>query len=304
MEGILETVNRRTQMAGENRLELLLFKLDGEQTYGINVFKVKEIITSLTLTQIPQSSSIVRGISHVRGITVPVLDINLAIGGKPTPKPENKSVILAEYNQGIQGFLVFSVERIVDSTWEDILAPPAGLGNSTYLTAVTRIKDKLVEIIDVEKILSDVAPLKEYDIGIVCDTDSEHSKKKILVCDDSVVARKQVTNALSKVGFESVVFKNGLETLHHLKSLLDEGRKPSDEYLMLISDVEMPEMDGYKLSTEIKTNEGMKDLYVILHTSLSGVFNNSLVKKVGADKFIAKFDPNALADSVRSRLEA
>src|ERR1700712_763774 len=113
MAGVLDSVNQRTQLVGQNRLELLLFRLDGKQLYGINVFKVKEVLQCPKLTHMPKSSPIVRGVASIRGGTIPILDLALATGGAPLGNIANAFVIITEYNTKIQGFLVHSVERIV-----------------------------------------------------------------------------------------------------------------------------------------------------------------------------------------------
>src|SRR5690606_17008983 len=161
MAGVLDTVNQRTQLVGQNRLELLLFRLDGGQLYGINVFKVKEVLQCPRLTVLPKSSRVVRGVANIRGGTIPIIDLALATGKPALDDLANSFVIITEYNTKVQGFLVRSVERIVNMNWEEIHPPPRGAGRDHYLTAVTRVDDLLVEIIDVEKVLAEVVPMSE-----------------------------------------------------------------------------------------------------------------------------------------------
>ncbi len=161
MAGVLDAVNQRTQLVGQNRLELLLFRLDGSQLYGINVFKVKEVLQCPKLTVMPKSSPVVRGVASIRGGTFPIIDLAMATGRRGLEDINNCFVIITEYNTKVQGFLVRSVERIVNMNWEGINPPPKGTGRDHYLTAVTRVDNQLVEIIDVEKILSEVAPSVE-----------------------------------------------------------------------------------------------------------------------------------------------
>ncbi|MGL6025593.1 MAG: chemotaxis protein CheW, partial [Vibrio sp.] len=168
MTGILDSVNQRTQLVGQNRLELLTFRLNGRQRYGINVFKVKEVLQCPRLTVMPNLHRLVKGVAHIRGQTVSVIDLSLAIGGRPTVDVAKSFVVIAEFNRTIQAFLVSSVERIINMRWEAILPPPDGSGKANYLTAVTNIDNELVEIIDVEKILAEIAPVNEamtQDIG-------------------------------------------------------------------------------------------------------------------------------------------
>ena len=306
MAGVLDSVNQRTQLVGQNRLELLLFRLEGKQLYGINVFKVKEVLQCPKLTLMPKSSPIVRGVANIRGGTIPILDLSMATGAAPLANIANSFVIITEYNTKIQGFLVHSVERIVNMNWEDIHPPPKGTGRDHYLTAVTRIDNQLVEIIDVEKILAEVAPVSEnISAGVVTEEVAHKALSlRVLTVDDSSVARKQVTRCLQTVGVEVTALNDGRQALEFLRKLVDEGKKPEEEFLMMISDIEMPEMDGYTLTAEIRNDPRMQKLHIILHTSLSGVFNQAMVKKVGADDFLAKFRPDDLAARVVERIRA
>ncbi len=306
MAGILDSVNQRTQLVGQNRLELLLFRLDGNQLYGINVFKVKEVLQCPKLTIMPKSSPVVRGVANIRGGTIPILDLALATGRSGLDDLKNSFVIITEYNTKVQGFLVRSVERIVNMNWEEIHPPPKGTGRDHYLTAVTRVDKQLVEIIDVEKILAEVAPTSEViSEGVIdVETQAKAVSKRVLTCDDSSVARKQITRCLETVGVEVVALNDGREAYNYLLKMVEEGKEPDKELLMLISDIEMPEMDGYTLTAEIRSDPRMQKLHIILHTSLSGVFNQAMVKKVGADDFLAKFRPDELAARVVDRIKA
>ncbi|MCP1622273.1 chemotaxis protein CheV [Pseudomonas nitroreducens] len=306
MAGVMDSVNQRTQLVGQNRLELLLFRLNGSQLYGINVFKVKEVLQCPRLTVMPKSSQVVRGVANIRGGTIPILDLALATGRHALRDIANSFVIITEYNTKVQGFLVHSVERIVNMNWESIHPPPKGTGRDHYLTAVTRVDNQLVEIIDVEKILAEVAPTSE-DIseGVLdAETQARAVSKRVLVVDDSSVARKQLVRCLETVGVEVLALNDGRQALDYLHQMVEAGGHPGSDLLMVISDIEMPEMDGYTLTAEIRHDPRMQDLHILLHTSLSGVFNQAMVKKVGADDFLAKFRPDDLAARVSDRIKA
>lgn len=302
MAGVLDSVNQRTQLVGQNRLELLLFRLRGQQIYGINVFKVKEVLQCPKLSSLPNSRSMVRGVAHIRGETIPIIDLALSIRLPGIPKEEMSTsfVIITEYNRKTQGFLVAGVDRIVNMNWEDILPPPKGAGRDVYLTAVTRIDDKIVEIIDVEKILSEVSPL-EQDVGEAVRTKSAERAPghlPVLVVDDSSVARRQIERCLTAIGMEVVTKNDGKQAYDYLKEITSDGSRATDHLSLIISDVEMPEMDGYTLVTRCKNDSAIRDIFIMLHTSLSGVFNKAMVQKVGADDFMAKFSPDELAERV------
>ncbi|MDX1635286.1 MAG: chemotaxis protein CheV [Marinobacter sp.] len=308
MAGVLDSVNQRTQLVGQNRLELLLFRLRGRQVYGINVFKVKEVLQCPRLSSIPNSRPMVRGVAHIRGETIPIIDLGMAIRLPAIPAEEvaTSFVIITEYNRKTQGFLVGGVDRIVNMNWEEILPPPKGAGREVYLTAVTKLDDKLVEIIDVEKILSEVAPLADNVTDKVLSRNAESDRSAslpVLVVDDSSVARRQIERCLTAIGLPVVIKNDGKQALDYLKELTADGSKATDHISMMISDVEMPEMDGYTLVTRCKSDSKISDLYVMLHTSLSGVFNKAMVQKVGADDFMAKFSPDELAERVMDILD-
>ncbi|MBS3964834.1 MAG: chemotaxis protein CheV [Methylomonas sp.] len=304
MAGVLDGVDQRTKLAGHNRFELLLFKLSSRQRFGINVFKVQEVIQCPPLTQIPNAHHVVRGVAHLRGKTIPVMDLSMAIGMRPLAKEEGSYVIVTEYNRSIQGFLVGSVDRIINIGWEQVKAPPTGAGKDSYLTAVTEIEGELIEVIDVEKVMKEVIGAREEASADIIDADVAGRHDHVLVVDDSSVARNQVKRVCDQIDVECTVLKDGLEAWEHLSRLADDGIRLQDRYAMIISDVEMPRMDGYTLASKIKTDPRMKEVYIVLHTSLSGVFNTAMVQKVGANEFLAKFEPDALLQTIQKQLKA
>jgi len=303
MAGILEGVDQRTRLVGENRLELLLFTLGGYQRFGINVFKVQEVIQCPPLTRMASANPIVRGITNMRGKTISILDLGMAIGKRPIDNVGDAFVIVAEYNRSVQGFLVTAVDRIVNMKWEDIKTPPKGLGSNNYMTAVTEVDGKLVELIDVEKILAELVGVTT-DISDTTQLEGANARPiRLLVVDDSSVARNQIKRTLEQMGMECLLAKNGREGVDTLLDMVKDNRNIQEQIDAVISDVEMPEMDGYTLTAEIRKNEQLKVLPVLLHTSLSGTFNKNMVSKVGADMFVPKFNAEELAESVRSLLK-
>lgn len=304
MASVMDSVDQRTQLAGHNRLELLLFHLSSEQRFGINVFKIQEVVQCPKLTQIPHSHSVVRGVATMRGKTIPVMDLSMAIGGQPVEDMSTSFMIVTEYNRATQGFLVGGVDRIVNLNWADILAPPKGSGKDSYLTAVTKLDNQLVEIIDVEKIMSEVTHAStDVSEELTENVEEKIQQQHVLVADDSSVARNQVKRTLQQVGIECSVANNGREALDMLKEWADNDDPKLKHLAMVLSDIEMPEMDGYTLTTEIRRDPRLDKLFVLLHTSLSGTFNNAMVEKVGANLFVPKFKPDELAKSVLNRVE-
>lgn len=309
MSKLLESVDQRTDLAGQNRLELLLFKLNDKQTFGLNVFKIREVVHHLPLNILPYQHHCVVGVSHVRQQTIPIIDLSLAIGYDPHPDPQNAIVIITEYNKSIQGFLISKVHKIINMFWSDMKPPPIGVtagGKNSYLTATTDIENELVEILDVEQIIENVCP-----IDLVITTDFEFYTRQlelvkhqsVLVVDDSQIARNQVVSSISQIGLDTVIFKTGLEAYEYLIGLIDKGVDPCEKIFMVISDVEMPEMDGYTLCSKCRAHPLLKNMFIVLHTSLSGAFNANLVSKVGADMFIPKFNPDDLIGAALTRFK-
>jgi two-component system chemotaxis response regulator CheV len=310
MSGVLSTVDQRTNLVGENRLELLLFKMNSRQLFAINVFKVKEVIKVPPLTKMPGAHYNVCGVASLRGESVPVIDLRSAIGFPPAREETEQNLIVTEYNRTVQGFLVGQVMNIVNTTWTEIMPPPQTVGRGNYLTAITHYEDegqkKIVEIIDVEKVLAEIV---DYDTSIsegVLEEDmvSEFAGRNVLIVDDSSTARSQIRETLEQLGINIIECSDGLQALNLLKKWCDEGKDVHQELLMMVTDAEMPEMDGYRLTHEIRNDPRMDKLFVTLNTSLSGSFNEAMVKKVGCDRFISKFQPDLLVGVAQERLKA
>ncbi|WP_133407319.1 chemotaxis protein CheV [Parashewanella tropica] len=308
MSNVLTSVDQRTKLVGKNRLELLLFKINATQLFAINVFKVREVVKLPQLSSLPGSHPHIEGVATIRGVPIPVIDLRKAIGFTHLPEHQNPNLIITEYNRTVQGFLVGDVEHIINMTWEDILPPPKSVGKNSYLTAITRVdhqgSNRLVSIIDVEKVLAEII---SYDVSVskeVLDNQlvEEMYGRKVFVVDDSATARNLIVETLTPLGIEVLEASDGLQALNMLKRWQQEGKRVTDEILMMISDAEMPEMDGYKLVHEIRSDENLKNLHVVLNTSLSGSFNNALAEKVGFNRFISKFQPDALVEAVQDRL--
>ncbi|RKZ88483.1 MAG: chemotaxis protein CheV [Gammaproteobacteria bacterium] len=306
MASMIDGIDQRTQLVGQNRLELLLFSLSNKQSFGINVFKVREVIPCPTLTQIPLSHPVVRGAANIRGITISIFDLSMGIGGPAVEDLSKSFVIITEYNRSVQGFLVSKIDRIINTSWADILPPPSASGADNYMTAITKLDDKLVEIIDVEKVLAEVIGADESVSSELKDkfsTQNSEAHPHILVADDSSVARHQIKKTMDQIGIETTIVRDGKEALDQLKAWAADDIDIKNHISLVISDIEMPEMDGYTLTTEIRKDPQLQDIKVLLHTSMSGAFNNTMVEKVGADRFVAKFSPDDLASAVQDLIE-
>lgn len=308
MANILDSVDQRTQLVGENRLELLIFQLNTAQLFAINVFKVKEVVKLPRLNNLPGSHHNITGVANIRGQSIPVIDLRQAIGMRPIERDGECNMIITEYNRTVQAFLVGQVMNIENMTWRDIQPPPNQVGRNNYLTALTKLQrdgvDRLVSIIDVEKVLAEII---NYDVQIseeVLDTNivNHFHGRRVLIVDDSSTARAQMRDTLCQLGLEVIEASDGQMALNMLKTWCDEGKSINDEILMMFTDAEMPSMDGYRLTHEIRNDPRMRDLHIALNTSLSGSFNEAMVKKVGCDRFISKFQPDLLVEVVQDRL--
>ena len=300
-QDLLDRIDQRTRLAGHNRLALLLFRLGSRQLFGVNVFKVKEVLQRPPLFTLPQLPKAFAGAADVRGRSVPVLDLARAIRHDGEDVGEPNYLVVTEFNRTVQGFLVAGVDRIVNIAVEHIQPPPDLGGDCNYLTGVARHQGELIQLIDVESVLAESAP-RGSDLGTLAPVPMNGGPREVLVVDDSRVARNQIRAVLEQLGLEAVLLSDGRQALDHLQALARNGEPPGERYAMVISDIEMPAMDGYTLTTEIRRDPALRGLFVLLHTSLSGVFNNSMVQSVGADAFVAKYSPHDLADHILARL--
>ncbi len=281
------------------RLELLLFRLNNKQHFGINVLKVKEIISRPALTQIPQSNANIVGVAELRGQTIPVIDLATAIGRAPISKEtsDEQKVIIAEFSRNTQGFLVSGVDRIVVRDWKDVLPPPGGVSGS-FITGVIRLENELVQLVDVEQVMHGVSSTNmgaETLDQALLDCLGE---RNILVVDDSAVARNQTCRILEQLGIKNVSARDGKEALELIKELAQGHNKITDCLPIIISDIEMPEMDGYQLTKEIRSNPDFEGVYILLHTSLDGRVNAEHAQAAGANQILTKFEADLLTEEI------
>tara|TARA_A100001037_G_scaffold299324_1_gene324725 strand:- start:1052 stop:1996 length:945 start_codon:yes stop_codon:yes gene_type:complete len=311
MTQLLQSVDARTKLAGRNQLEILLFTLgrnDGsgrQETFGINVFKVREVMHVPEITRAPDAPAAVEGMVSLRGQVVPV--IHLARYCNFPVMDDPGILVITEYNRHVQGFLVHSVESIVRLDWEEVRVPPSMImaERAGLVTAVTELDDgRLVMIMDVEKVLADVAGFYQDESIFQSIDPIPVNVGAVLFADDSIVARQQVRKTLERLGIKPIEATNGTEAWTQLCDLADRAAASEQPLKHLLSavvtDIEMPEMDGYVLTQRIKDDQRFKGIPVIMHSSLSG--NANLGASVGADVYVPKFDPTELANSLKALL--
>ncbi|MEZ5626722.1 MAG: chemotaxis protein [Rhodocyclaceae bacterium] len=312
MSDLLKNIDARTRLAGTNKLEILLFSLGADprtgrrETFGINVFKVREVMRTPAVTAAPEMPSSVEGMVSLRGTLVPVVDLAKYAGVGLDAKRE--IMIVTEYNGHTQGFLVEAVDTILRLDWSQMRVPPqmlaAKLGG--LVTAVTELPNgELVMMLDVEKVLSETTGYDDDHLfkGIEPIGNAEAT---VLYADDSSVARNQIARTLDVLGVKGIVAVNGRMAWDELQKLAivadSTGRKVKDLVGVVLTDIEMPEMDGYILTKKIKSDPRFEGVPVLMHSSLSGMSNQQLGLSVGVDEYVPKFEPQRLSSTLRRLL--
>ena len=302
---LLESVDARTKLAGSNRMEILLFSLGTQEIFGINVFKVREVSKTPLITKSPNMPAGVEGLISLRGNVIPVLSLARTMGLTDAPAGLAEAMMVTEYSKRILGFLVHAVDRIIRVDWDKVRAPDGVIsGGSHFITAITELPDgKLVSILDVEQILANTfgeAPVGEMER---LDEDIEYN---VFFVDDSTVARKKIAEVLDKLGVKHKHAVNGMEAWTRLSGMAGHAQQAHqdlrDELQLILVDAEMPEMDGYVLTKHIKSDPRFNGIPVVMHSSLSSEANRAMGKSVGVDAYVAKFDADVLAETVRPLL--
>ncbi len=302
---LLESVDARTKLAGSNRMEILLFSLGTQEIFGINVFKVREVSKTPLITKSPNMPAGVEGLISLRGNVIPVLSLARTMGLADAPAGLAEAMMVTEYSKRILGFLVHAVDRIIRVDWDKVRAPDGVIsGGSHFITAITELPDgKLVSILDVEQILANTfgeAPVGEMER---LDEDIEYN---VFFVDDSTVARKKIAEVLDKLGVKHKHAVNGMEAWTRLSGMAGHAQQAHqdlrDELQLILVDAEMPEMDGYVLTKHIKSDPRFNGIPVVMHSSLSSEANRAMGKSVGVDAYVAKFDAEFLAETVRPLL--
>ncbi|MBV1776985.1 chemotaxis protein [Burkholderiaceae bacterium DAT-1] len=313
MSDLLKNIDARTKLAGTNKLEILLFTLGLDErsgrreNFGINVFKVREVMRTPEITQAPDMPPAVEGMVSLRGILIPVIDLAKYVGVQTTTKPE--IMIVSEYNGHTQGFLVEAVDTILRLDWSQMRVPPEMLANTLrgLVTAVTELENnKLVMMLDVEKVLAETNEADDSHEFRAIQPQADLIGKTVFFADDSAVARKQIERTLDalKINYEFAI--NGKKAWEALQKIAvyaeTQGKAVKDLVHMILTDVEMPEMDGYMLTKQVKSDPRFAGIPVLMHSSLSGMSNQKLGQSVGVDAYVAKFEPQKLTDAVATML--
>lgn len=316
MSTALNDVHERTNLTANNKFELMLFRLgeapgtDRRELFGINVFKVREIMVMPTITAMVNAPAHVLGVANIRGQIIPVIDLPAIVGC--TPKRGLTILMVTEYARTTQAFAVEEVDEIVRLDWSSVLAADGNGGD--LVTSIAKLdgeKDgtRLVQVLDVEQILRNVMPAAQEEITPQSVGDAVVLPKGtiVLAADDSPVARMMIEQGLGAMGAAYEMTKTGQEAWDRLQAIdtaaRAEGLTVQDKVALVLTDLEMPVMDGFTLTRNIKSDQRFKSIPVVIHSSLTGTANEAHVSSVGADAYVAKFVASELATTIRQVLK-
>jgi len=277
---------------------ILVFKISETQRFALGTLKVREIIPYKPMHTLPGSHSTVKGAIEMRGQTIPVLDLSAAVGYGLLTDAQLKTcvIIVTDCQRKTIGFLVRSIERIMECNWRDIKSPPKALGQNAFITGICSIDEELIQMVDLEYVMSNVFPEDSSEQHAVL-TDIQREQLKplnILLVDDSMVARKQLMDALNQMNVPFQVTENGHDALLIMEAEADKGT-PVD---LLVSDIEMPGLDGYELAFFVRDKPALAEAYIVLHSSLSSHISVSQATQVGANEALTKFNVQELIASM------
>lgn len=275
--------------SGTNELEVIVFQV-GTGVFGINVMKVREIIKAPPVTSMPNSHPYIEGIVRLRDEVLTVVNLTTVLGFPPSEHPEEDKLIISELNQLKVAFRVQSVSRIHRLSWEQIEKPTDLSQNlESAATGVVKLDDQMVLLLDFEKIVVDINPDKGINVSQVKTLGKrERRHKKIVAAEDSAMLQKLLHDTLAEAGYDQVTFfQNGKEAWDYLEYLKLTG-DVHNEVQLVITDLEMPKMDGHHLTRKIKEDESLKDIPVIIFSSLitDDLFHKG--ERVGADGQVSK----------------
>ncbi len=315
MSDLLQEVDGRSMLAGTNRFELLIFRLGEDpnshtrEIFGMNVFKVREALMMPSITPMPGSPRHVLGVANIRGQIIPVIDLPSIVGCTPSAR---NILLVTEYERSVQGFAVEEVEEIVRLEWGRVISAEKAAAGA-LVTSLARLDEneenaRLALILDVESILRETLPsrfLTGEEITAIPKLQLPPGSV-IVYADDSSAARRQIETVLTRLNLPFVAAKTGKEAWDRLKTMAQEARTAGipigQRIAMVMTDLEMPEMDGFTLTRALKQDDVLKTVPVVIHSSLSGSANESHARRVGADGFVAKFVPDELSREVARAL--
>ncbi|TBL63417.1 chemotaxis protein [Hafnia paralvei] len=316
MDSFQKDIDERANLALSNKFELLLFRLGTSQheskseLYGINVFKLREIVPMQKINRAAGMMSPLLGVVNIRDQIMPVIDLPAALGC--TPETGLNLLLITEYARSTQAFAVESVDNIIRLDWSQVHAADSGV-SSRNITSIASMEDEngnkdLALVLDVEQILYDIIP-SGRDVDVDAIEEKIYALKPgalAIVAEDSKVARSMLEQGLKGMGIPALMHTTGLEAWGKIQSIAAEakaaGQPITDRIGLVLTDIEMPEMDGFTLTRNIKNEPALKHIPVVIHSSLSGSANEDHVRKVGANGYVAKFDVAELSAVIHKAL--
>jgi len=312
-------IDERANLAGSNKFEMLMFRLGKDKAlgqselFGINVFKIREIMAMPQITPVVGADKLSLGVVNLRGQVIPVFDLPAMVGC--TPETGLNILLVTEYGRSVQAFAVESVEDIARLDWKQVI-PAEASGNSKSLeTSFARLEDdgsgeqRLAQVLDVEALGQMITPERDRHavdgrkLGAKVRMKGESI---VLAAADSFAARSLLEQELKGLAAPYEIVKSGKEAWERLNVLAEqakaEGKSILDKVGLVLTDLEMPEMDGFTLTRNIKQDTRFAGLPVLIHSSLTGTTNEGLVQKVGANGYVAKFEAAELANAIRTAL--
>ncbi|MDQ9170541.1 chemotaxis protein [Oxalobacteraceae bacterium R-40] len=319
MSTIQQEVEERTKLTANNKFELMLFRLgrspnsETSELYGINVFKLREILAMPQIHTIANSPKHVLGMANVRGQMITVIDLPGAVGC--TPSRGLNILMITEYCRTTQAFAVEDVDEIIRLDWSQVRPAEGAAAGGRTITSIAQLEQRignseLAQVLDVEQILRNILPSEDQNIDPqkIGTTIKLPEGTFILAADDSLSARLLIEQGLQAMNLPYVIKKTGKEAWEYIQSVADdaaaEGKSAKDKIALVLTDLEMPEMDGFALTRNIKSASRFRGIPVVIHSSLSGTTNEHHVKSVGADSYVAKFKADELAVALQKALES
>lgn len=276
--------------SGTNEIEIMKFTIMGE-FYGINVAKVKEIMMAQKVKFMPHANPAVEGIFKPRDVLITVIDLACYLSGEQVERKERDLFIVTNFNKMTVAFRVQGIEGISRISWGDIQKPDKTIanGDESIATGIAQCDGQLVTILDFEKIVAELAPETTIQVSEVdAMGDRPLNEAPIVIAEDSILLQKMIDDSLERAGFTNIRnFGNGKEAWDYLSSIKDDSDL-YDKVKLVITDIEMPQMDGHRLTKLIKDDPRLRKLPVIIFSSLIDEQMRRKGKELGADDQLAK----------------
>jgi len=292
----LDEALKRTSLSRSNQMEMLTFRLSDNQIYGINVFKIIEILESPhRFDRMPHAHQAIKGAVDFRGKPIVTIDLSEALGMAPVPFEEQLAyLIICEYSQQLTAFIVSAPETLLTRGWDEIRKPDGIQARSLVAVAYSDSGETIL-LLDIEGILAEVVGFQTEVTDDLADRGSHLKDRKILLVDDSRTALAMMQQTLTHLGFEHSSQSSAVQALAMIEERNQRGEPP---FNLIISDIEMPGMDGFTFTRSLRSMPSYAETKIILHSSMSNPTNRLKAEEADANDFVAKFDPNTLAKHV------